>query len=155
MNDQWRTPGYLFRYAEYLVRGFDFDAACNKDNALAPPLASGYGDALKAPWKGKIWCNPPYSDIDPWVERALTANQGSTVVMLIPSCNGESRYMRLCEHAYEILIIGRIGFLNEEGREIKGNRQGSSLFIIGDYEPGTRIVMDREAIRNWRWSKKP
>ena len=44
-------------------------------------------DGLKHPWKGTVWCNPPYGrGIGQWVRRALFASvSGSTVVMLLPA----------------------------------------------------------------------
>lgn len=46
--------------------------------------ALGY-DGLVMPWaRGeRIWCNPPFSNIEPWVERATFSP--ATVVMLLPA----------------------------------------------------------------------
>lgn len=46
--------------------------------------ALGY-DGLLQPWPANdvVWCNPPFSDIAPWVERAIYAR--CTVVMLVPA----------------------------------------------------------------------
>jgi phage N-6-adenine-methyltransferase len=150
LRDEWRTPFWLFKYAR-LLHALNRDAACNKKNALLPPVAPRYGDALTVEWSGRIWCNPPYSNISPWIDKAFES--GAYVVMLIPSPNGEERYRRLMEDAFEISIVGRVGFINAAGKEVKGNPRGSSLFIIGDTSPGEgrRICVDRETIRNWNY----
>ncbi len=41
-------------------------------------------DGLSHSWDGEVaWCNPPFSDIRPWVEKAHGSN--ATVVMLLPA----------------------------------------------------------------------
>jgi hypothetical protein len=62
---------------------FDLDVAAHPDSAhgahfYAPPsLFSGKKpegwlgtDGLTCSWFGHVWCNPPFSDLEPWVERA-------------------------------------------------------------------------------------
>lgn len=143
-RDSWRTPKYLFRYANDIVGGFDYDTACTEHNCLATPVWAGNEDqnALTATWSGKLWCNPPYSDIKPWITKSIES--GVTVVMLIPSPNGESYYEDLILNSLEISIIGRIAFINAEGKAIGGNTRGSSLFIINDERKGQRIIVRRD-----------
>lgn len=52
---------------------FDFtiDAAAAPHNAKLPRYWTAEDDALTQSWTGeRVWCNPPYSDIRPWVEKA-------------------------------------------------------------------------------------
>lgn len=51
---------------------------------LAEQGALGF-DGLTQPWglDEVVWCNPPFSDIKPWVEKAH--NAACTVVMLLPA----------------------------------------------------------------------
>lgn len=46
-------------------------------------------DGLRQDWEPgeRIWCNPPYSDIEPWVRKATYCL--ATVVMLLPSTRTE------------------------------------------------------------------
>lgn len=152
-RDEWRTPPWLFKYARVVLLGASddvvYDAACNRTNALASPVHKRWGDALSVPWHGKVWCNPPYSNIPPWIEAAFKCD--GPVVMLIPSPNGESYYPPLLEKAHEIHIVGRVGFINRHGQQVNGNPRGSSLFIINNGGTGTRTFMQREAIRNWNY----
>jgi hypothetical protein len=132
-----------------MVGGFEFDAACTAENALARPLWRGHRttDSLTLPWLGRIWCNPPYSLIGPWVDPFLSTRSQS--VMLIPSPNGEARYDRLCREAHEIHIIGRVGFINADGERVDGNPRGSSYFITNYRPPGTRSIVTLREIEDF------
>lgn len=145
VRDSWRTPGYLFKFADALLSGIEYDVACTADNALAGYMAP---DTLIIPWKGKCWCNPPYSNIPVWVDKILSENN-TTVALLIPSPNGESYYSKIIPNSYEIHIIGRIAFLDQFGNPVNGNNRGSSLFIFGEHYPkGVRDICNRKDIEN-------
>jgi phage N-6-adenine-methyltransferase len=50
---------------------FTIDAAASPTNAKLPRYWTRDDDALTQSWAGeRVWCNPPYSDIRPWVEKA-------------------------------------------------------------------------------------
>jgi len=84
-SDEWTTPPDLFMalHAEF---NFDIDVAATEENCVVP----GYlVDSLEKDWETRgrrIWCNPPYSKIRPFLERASSAARGgSLVVCLVPS----------------------------------------------------------------------
>lgn len=150
-KDTWRTPPEVFAWASSLVRfGFDYDAACTMENRLAPPLwtLGGFvpGDSLSAPWpdEAMIWCNPPYSNIDPWVDQVLATR--ALVGFFILSPNGEARYERICQAAHEYHIIGRVSFIDEDGEPKGGNERGSSLFLFNTWGRGGRTIITRDAV---------
>lgn len=50
---------------------FTVDVAAQRENALLPFYFTPEDDGLKRSWAGqRVWCNPPYSDIPPWIEKA-------------------------------------------------------------------------------------
>ncbi len=75
-RDTWRTPRYVFGYAANLVGGIDFDTACDMENYLSTPIFYGKetNDSLAVEWSGRCWCNPPYSNITPWIEKAIASD---------------------------------------------------------------------------------
>lgn len=85
-TDNWATPQDFFNNlnAEF---HFDLDVCADEINHKCDKYYTKEQDGLTMPWKGIVWCNPPYGrEIGSWVRRALFAFvSGSTVVMLIPA----------------------------------------------------------------------
>lgn len=78
-RQNWRTPRYLFDplHAEY---AFTMDGASEPGNGLLPKASTA---ALPLPWSGeRVFCNPPWSNIRPFVELAATAD---LAVLLVPA----------------------------------------------------------------------
>ncbi len=89
-TDDRRTPGDLLAECMDLanVEKFDLDVASNGENAVAPNWYSLQisGLDLDRPWYGRVWCNPPYSDLRPWIVKALAERPRYIVaVMLLPA----------------------------------------------------------------------
>lgn len=145
-KNEWRTPPQVFNFADRILGGIDYDTACREENALATAVYLGRADddALAAHWHGRCWCNPPYDNIDPWIEKAIASH--AITAMLIPSPNGEARYSTLMQHAHEIVIVGRLALLKPDGKPVSGNTRGSSLFIINGYAQGSRSFVERDWI---------
>jgi phage N-6-adenine-methyltransferase len=89
-KDNWQTPPALFDrlHAEH---AFTIDGAADATNALLPrfwgpgsPIAE---DALVVSWAGeRVFCNPPYSIIKRFVEKAARERwNGAYSVLLITS----------------------------------------------------------------------
>ena len=75
----WQTPDVLFRQLHYEY-GFTLDGAAAEGTGLLP-RASTPEDPL--PWDGeRVFCNPPWSNIRPFVELAATAE---LAVLLVPA----------------------------------------------------------------------
>jgi len=74
VNDHWRTPEWLYKALDLEFR-FDLDP-CPLDPH--PKI-----DGLLLDWTGKrVFCNPPYSNILPWIQKALCSN--ALTVLLLP-----------------------------------------------------------------------
>ena len=85
-TDNWATPQDFFDKlnAEF---HFDLDVCADESNHKCVTYYTKEQDGLTMPWKGIVWCNPPYGrEIGSWVRKALFASVGgATVVMLIPA----------------------------------------------------------------------
>ncbi|MGJ5666079.1 phage N-6-adenine-methyltransferase [Morganella morganii] len=134
-KDSWQTPEWLFTALD-LEFGFYLDAAASDINALCSRYLTEQDDALKSEWvsHGAIWCNPPYSNIRPWVEKAAEQSrmQNQPVVMLVPEDMSVGWFLEALKAVDEIRVItgGRINFVNPvTGEEKKGNSKGS-MFLI-------------------------
>ena len=70
------------------VEAWDLDVAADEESHWAPTWYGVKDDGLFAPWAGRVWCNPPYSDIEPWVQRAWSAirrTRVEVIAMLLPA----------------------------------------------------------------------
>lgn len=92
--DDRATPTDLFQeVAELVGHGFDIDVAAAPHNTKCERFYTRADDGLLQPWFGHVWCNPPYSLIRPWIERALgvhpplteLVNEFETVTFLLPA----------------------------------------------------------------------
>lgn len=121
---------------------FTIDAAASPQNARLPRYWTEEIDALTCTWRGeRVWCNPPYSNIEPWVQKANGAWQAKLVVMLLPANRTEQgwwqRWVEPGRRAGTLdveFLAGRMRFLNPGDDEIKPNARppfGCCLVIWG------------------------
>lgn len=70
-DDNWRTPAWLFKAldTEFL---FDVDGAADESNKLCPIFVSDINHCDFITYGSRVFCNPPYSNIAPFVNRSLT-----------------------------------------------------------------------------------
>lgn len=113
---------------------FTIDAAANHHNAKLPRYWTRQDDGLAQPWTAeRVWCNPPYSDLEPWVRKAWGAvdDEGAhLVVMLIPANRTEQKFWQEHIEPYRDqpdgrlrveFIRGRLRFLNPGEEQIPRN----------------------------------
>lgn len=84
VDDRALTPE---RFAELNVRfRFTIDAAAASHNAKLPRFFSEENSGLLASWGGeRIYCNPPYSSIAPWLRKAWAETAAELIVILLPA----------------------------------------------------------------------
>src|SRR5438128_1589559 len=69
---------------------FTVDVAADDDHHMTERYYTPAENGLLQPWAGEVvWCNPPYSDIAPWVSRGRAEREnGATTVLLLPARTG-------------------------------------------------------------------
>lgn len=75
-SDEWYTPPALIA----ALGQFDLDPACGPGcpNRTARRRYGSRG--LDRPWEGRVWLNPPFSDVKPWIERMIAHGNGAALV---------------------------------------------------------------------------
>lgn len=69
------------------------DAAAAAHNAKLPRYWTEEDNALEQSWAGeRIYCNPPYSAIGPWVRKAWSETEAEIIVMLLPANRTEQTW---------------------------------------------------------------
>lgn len=128
--DERITPPEIFEPLHARFR-FTLDAAANAANAKCAKFFTREQDGRMQSWKGEtVWCNPPYSNLRSWVEKAwheMLVNEVTTV-MLLPA--------NRCEQPWWHDFI-------EENREGRGNGRIKTGFLPGRKRfgwPAGRVV---------------
>lgn len=81
---------------------FTVDAAAAHHNARLPRYWTIADNGLEQPWAGeRVWCNPPFSDLAPWVAKAWTEHRAADlIVMLVPANRTEQRWRQYMIEPY-------------------------------------------------------
>lgn len=116
---------------------FTLDAAANAANAKCPFYFTpgGENDGLTNSWAGwNVWCNPPFSNIRPWVEKAWREYvRCQAITMLLPANRCEQKWWQeLVEPHRDIGGPLRCYFLPNRMRFI---RPGAVIGPKGDRPP--------------------
>lgn len=155
-RDSWRTPPELFAGINAEFR-FSGDVAASVANALHQRYLTEQQDALQVDWlqhfgSGFVWCNPPYSNITPWVEKAnQECASGVGTVMLVPADTSVGWFNMARQACTEVRFItgGRLSFIRADtGKPVNGNNKGSMLIIWNPYRPaaGHTGYVDRDTL---------
>lgn len=142
-------------FAELDARfGFTIDVAAAAHNAKCDRYYDLEADGLAQSWAGeRVWCNPPYSSIEPWVRKAWREWEGlgdhwvvppQLIVMLLPANRTEQAWWQdWVEHERDHperdlrveFLRGRRRFVRANATEIGPNERppfGVCLLIWGD-----------------------
>lgn len=113
-TDLWATPQDYFDKLNEEFR-FNLDVCALPENAKCERYFTPEVDGLVQPWKGNVWCNPPYGrEIGKWVKRGyLAAKTGhaDVVVMLLPARTDTQWFHKYIYGKAEIRFVkGRLKF---------------------------------------------
>lgn len=127
-TDDHYTPPFIF---EALKLKFDMDVSGPTGGVPWIPAKQTLtilDDGLTIPWKGRVWCNPPYSKITPWAEKLLSHGNA---IALLPV--GKSQWFdKLWEKADGILTLpSNLRFIKSDGT-VAGIMTSTMLFAFGD-----------------------
>lgn len=165
-NDLWCTPPQVFNnlHKEFV---FLADTACTYENKLCPVGFTEHNDSLLgAPWLDRlkdsytyiggnsyVWCNPPYSNISPWIDKAIEAQRdGLGTVMLLNQDTSVGWFYKALQYVSEIRFItgsekegggfagGRLAFLDENGKPASGNNKPQFILIFNPFKIGAQVT---------------
>ena len=125
--DDRQTPPEFFHECHARFR-FTVDAAASAHNAQLDRYWTKAVDGLAQDWTGeRVWCNPPYSNIKPWVAKAAE-RRAACSVMLLPANRTEQGWWqdyiepdRRRGHVVVEFLRGRMRFIAVGDTDIKPN----------------------------------
>lgn len=114
-KDNWGTPPWLYSRCRKLWN-FKLDACAEEWSAKCKRWYGVKDNGLEKPWLSWTWCNPPYSQIELWLEKAAAeCMRGSSSVVLMPSRTDTRAFHRYAPLASKIILIkGRLKFIDPE-----------------------------------------
>lgn len=126
---------------------FDLDAATNAHATVPCQIAydnsSAELDGLEQPWEGNTWCNFPFSQPPPWIEKALREAYRCRSITLLGPMDPSTDWNQLITRACDAFAVWprREHFSlpneDEEGRLPNGRKRSKSppgaiaLYYIG------------------------
>lgn len=130
-KDEWATPQELFDALDEEFH-FTLDVCASPANAKCERFLSEAG--LLEHWTGVCWMNPPYSEVDAWIEKAYMSSQdGATVVCLVPARTDVAWFWDFARHGEIRLLRGRLHFVDDEGNT--GPAPFPSCLVVFGAEP--------------------
>lgn len=127
-TDEWETPQHVFDQLDHEF-GFTLDACANEHNHKCKRYYDMNQDGLKQSWNGEVvWCNPPYSEVAKWIEKAFyeTKSEKTVVVLLVFSRTDTRWFQDYVYNRAEVRFIkGRLRF-----GTAKHNAPAPSMVVI-------------------------
>lgn len=131
-RNDWQTPLGLFALLDDEFH-FTLDGAASAENSLCKTY---YSEELSAfewnPCGERIFVNPPYGKLLPWVDLFARRAEYNTVVALVPAAPDTEWWSRAYYSASEVrLLSGRVKFVNPvTGLPDGSNTTGSTVFVF-------------------------
>lgn len=130
IDDRGTDPA-LFAELSERFGGFTLDVAASSANAKCEHFYSIDDDGLFWPWHGKVWCNPPYSNLNAWVAKAQQEMapgrlEPELIVMLVPASRTEQAWWQDHVEPYRDKAGSplRVEFLRGRRRFVKAGATG-------------------------------
>lgn len=127
LKDEWLTPPYILA----ALGEFDLDP-CSPINRPWPTAEAHYtilDDGLKQPWRGRVWCNPPYGlEAAKWLDRL--ADHGDGIALVFARTETAMFFEHVWGKASALLFIrGRLHFHHVDGTRAGANSGAPSVLI--------------------------
>lgn len=127
LKDEWLTPLSILKP----LGVFDLDpcAPINRPWDTAKKHYTIYDDGLSQPWKGRVWCNPPYGrEARKWLSRL--AEHGDGIALMFARTETEMFFSQVWGKAQGLLFIeGRLYFHHIDGTAAKSNSGAPSVLV--------------------------
>jgi phage N-6-adenine-methyltransferase len=133
-KDEWATPVDLFAELDAEFH-FTLDVCASDGNAKCERYFTVADNALAQEWTGVCWMNPPYSEMDRWLQKALDSSAtGATVVCLVPSRTDVGWFWDIARQGEIRFLRGRLSFVDDAGKT--GPAPFPSCLVVFGREPG-------------------
>ena len=155
-TDERETPRELFDFLTARYGHLRLDVCATRENSKCSDWYTVESNGLDDSWWQPWWCNPPYSGIAAWVEKAKTATAPG--LMLVPLAAETEWWREAWSTATECAFLSpRVQFL-KDGRPIMTldkrtgkMKKGSVAFGSAVFVFGPRLVDGPPRVGVLRW----
>ena len=132
-TDTWATPHVFFDRVNARFR-FNLDACASYSNTKCERFYTESDDGLKKPWETWTWCNPPYSDIINWYEKAYDEMvRGNSSVLLTFARTDTKAFHLYGARSTEIVFVkGRLKFIDPATGTPGNPAPSPSMLVVFD-----------------------
>lgn len=117
-TDAWCTPAWIVDLVREFYGEIDLDPCSNGRSVVGAKTSYTLtDDGLAQPWEGKVYCNPPYSDCEPWLRRCSGMPELGGEAIALPKGDWSTRWWRLYVRtaAARCLLDRRVKFVHADG----------------------------------------
>lgn len=159
IRPNWRTPEHIYQWLDLMYGPFEIDLAACEKSAKCDAYFCKEENSLDQDWSvyDRMFLNPPYDDIKPWVLKSDNIHDTALLAMVLPNDNSTVWFRWAVDRARDIINItsngkntGRLAFINAAtGKPGNENNKGTVCFIIGPVrKSGPRtIYIDQDQMR--------
>jgi phage N-6-adenine-methyltransferase len=126
-TDEWLTPPTLID----ALGPFDLDPCSPGERRPWDTAAKHYSiedDGLRQPWEGRVWLNPPYSDMRRWLAKLADHDHGTALIFA--RTETALWFDLVWGRASAVLFLrGRVSFHYVNGKRAKANSGAPSALI--------------------------
>jgi phage N-6-adenine-methyltransferase len=143
-SDTWLTPDWIIDGVHLILGGMDLDPCghSSKNTRANDTIVWPERDGLREEWGPLVYCNPPFSNIELWVEKAARERDKrfvSTIMLakfdarLTGSRNRTSWHQHLMDESAACRILCRyVRFSDEHGNKQKPATFQTALYLISN-----------------------
>ena len=158
-RQRWATPWPVVQWANRRWGPFDIDLAAEESTAKCNQFISPGEDALNpnTPWgrprrkATRAWLNPPWNNIDPFMERVIeevyTERSLDLICVLVPTRTGRPWWSECVERYGQVKLItgdegrsSRISFIPPPGVNDAGGGFEDAAYVV--FERPLRLYQD-------------
>lgn len=150
VSDTWLTPPAILD----ALGPFDLDPCAAPEPRPWPTAARHIAlpdDGLTAPWKGRVWLNPPYSrEASLWLARLADHGHGTALVF------ARTETAWFVQHVWQrasllLFLAGRVTFHRADGSRARANSGAPSVLAAYGEEDAERLASSGLAGAVARW----
>jgi phage N-6-adenine-methyltransferase len=140
-KDSWETPDSIYQKFGGRFQ-CTLDVCASESNTKCPTFFDEHINGLSSDWYGRVWCNPPYSNIKAWVAKAYRQRNNCQIIIMLLPAKTDTKWFHsyIYRKATITFLKGKVVFTKRS--EIVGRPNFSSMIVV--FKPDTKTFRSNE-----------